>query len=224
MGQLRTGGAIFLSAGVPDPSAKHYLGPADTVAISAAVSALLQVTLGRRRLVWGGHPAITPIVWAFAESIGVDYADWVLLYQSLYFRDEFPEETEKFQNVVFTHRVDGDLLASLDLMRNRMIEETQFEAAVFVGGMKGILDEHDMFARRAPQAAILPIMSTGGAAAVLGETVGASRVFATNLDYVALMYEQLHINPNEKRYARVADQPAELADRIENPGHPKREN
>lgn len=83
--------AVFLSAVVPDPAAKHFLGDGDSVAISAAVSALLEVTLGRRKLVWGGHPAITPMVWAFAESMGVDYGDWVLLYQSLRFEDEFPK-------------------------------------------------------------------------------------------------------------------------------------
>lgn len=218
MGQLSKDGAVFLSAGVPDPSAEHYVGPADTVAISAAVSALLQVTLGRRRLVWGGHPSITPMVWAFAESMGVEYADWVVLYQSLFFRDEFPDETEKFRNVVFTDRVDGDQSASLGVMRNRMIEETEFAAAVFVGGMQGVRDEYDLFARKAPQASILPIMSTGGAAAALGESIGADRIFATNLDYVALMYDQLGIDPNERRYARVADQPTNLTERIQTPG------
>lgn len=38
--------SIFLSAGVPDPSAKHFLGEGDTAAISALVSALLFVALG----------------------------------------------------------------------------------------------------------------------------------------------------------------------------------
>ncbi|MDP9649681.1 hypothetical protein J2793_005148 [Paraburkholderia caledonica] len=33
---------------------------ADTVAITAAVSALVHVVLGRRLLIWGGQPAITP--------------------------------------------------------------------------------------------------------------------------------------------------------------------
>src|SRR5258705_4522652 len=40
-------------------------------------------TLGRRLLVWGGHPAITPMIWAAANDMGVDYGAWVHLYQSL---------------------------------------------------------------------------------------------------------------------------------------------
>ena len=44
--------AIFLSAGVPDPKrAQQYAKTADTIAITAAVSALVHVTLGRRLLV-----------------------------------------------------------------------------------------------------------------------------------------------------------------------------
>lgn len=61
--------AIFLSAGVPDPRrGPEYAATADTVAITAAVSALVYVTLGRRPLIWGGHPAITPMIWVIAED------------------------------------------------------------------------------------------------------------------------------------------------------------
>ena len=126
MGQLISEGAVFLSAGVPDPAAAHFVGDADSVAISSAVSALLQVTLGRRKLVWGGHPSITPMIWAFSESMGIDYGEWVLLYQSRRFEDEFPEENEYFQNVVYTDNVEDDTAASLAAMRARMLEDNRF--------------------------------------------------------------------------------------------------
>ena len=75
--------AIFLSASVPDPRrGPEYAQTADTVAITAAVSALVHVLLGRRLLVWGGHPAITPMVWGVAQGLGLDYGQWVKLYQS----------------------------------------------------------------------------------------------------------------------------------------------
>lgn len=218
MGQLMSEGAIFLSAGVPDPSAAHFVGDADSVAISSAVSALLQVTLGRRKLVWGGHPSITPMVWAFSESIGVDYSDWVLLYQSRRFEDEFPEENAHFQNVVYTDRVGDDINASLAVMRSRMIEDNRFDAAVFIGGMRGILDEYQLFKEKAPEANVLPIMSTGGAALLLGHEINADAALATNLDYSDLFYAQLAIDPNERRYAKLADQPANLNARLVRPG------
>ncbi|ACB97318.1 hypothetical protein [Beijerinckia indica] len=222
MGQLKAKAAVFLSAGVPDPAAPHFLGEGDSVAISAAVAALLEVTLGRRKLVWGGHPAITPMVWAFAESMGVDYGEWVLLYQSRRFEDEFPEETALFSNVVFTERVGTDISANLAFMRSLMIEENQFEAAVFIGGMQGIVDEYRLFSVRAPNAIILPVASTGGAARVLNEMLGGDPALAGNLDYVQLLYERLGIDPNEQRYAKPADQPAEVAARIEIPGRSRR--
>ena len=94
--------AIFLSASVPDPRrSPKYFSTADPIAIGAAVSALVYVTLGRRLLVWGGHPAITPMIWAAAEDMGVDYAAWVHLYQSRLFQDEFPAENARFQNVTY---------------------------------------------------------------------------------------------------------------------------
>ena len=171
MKQLRS---IFLSAGVPDPTAKHFMGEGDSAAISALVSALLFVALGRRPIVWGGHPAITPMIWAYAEALNVDYGKWVTLYQSEFFKDDFPEENARFGNVIVTQAVQGDREGSLEIMRRRMLSESKFEAAIFAGGMAGIFDEYRLFAELAAGATILPIVSTGGAAAILGEEIKAS--------------------------------------------------
>ncbi len=191
--------AIFLSAGVPDPSAKHFMGEGDTAAISALVSALLYVALGRRPIVWGGHPAITPMVWAYAEGLGVDYSKWVTLYQTDFFKDDFPEENERFKNVVVTEAVIGDRERSLELMRRRMLSESTFDAAVFVGGMGGIFDEYRLVQELAASAKILPIGSTGGAAAALASEMKVDMDLSEELDYVALLFDQLAIDPNEPR-------------------------
>lgn len=193
--------SIFLSAGVPDPNAKHYMGEADTAAISALVSALLFVALGRRQIVWGGHPAITPMIWAYAEALNVDYGKWVTLYQSDFFKDDFPEENARFGNVIVTKAVEGDRERSLEIMRRRMLSETRFEAAIFAGGMGGIFDEYRLVNELANGAKILPIVSTGGAAAALGAEVNASSDLVDELDYVALLFDRLSIDPNESRDA-----------------------
>ncbi|WP_443478351.1 hypothetical protein ACLIMP_22020 [Novosphingobium aerophilum] len=217
---MNPNGAVFLSAGVPDPAAKHFMGEADTAAITAAVSALLYVTLGRRQLVWGGHPAITPMVWAHAEAMGVDYGAWVKLYQSEFFEDEFPKETALFDNVVVTPEVPEDMAASLAIMREQMLDDTSFGAAVFVGGMQGIMDEFELFKAKAPDAAILPIMTAGGAAAILGQQIGADPEFAQERDYVALLHHQLDIHPSEQRYPTPVEQPEAVADRLRRPPEP----
>ena len=57
------------------------------------MSALATVVLGRRTLVWGGHPAITPMLWASAQELGVRYTNVVQLFQSKIWNDDFPAET-----------------------------------------------------------------------------------------------------------------------------------
>lgn len=208
--------AVFLSAGVPDPRAPHFMGEGDPAAISAAVSALLHVTLGRRRLVWGGQPAITPMIWAFAEDMAVDYGAWVKLYQSRLFEDEFPEETKRFKNVEFTDiKGDRNVRDSLTHMREQMLDETEFSAAVFIGGMRGIVDEYELFRTREPAARIVAIASTGGAARAVAEMTGRS--FGDHLDYVAAFYAALEVDPNERRYRTPEAQPDDPAARLADP-------
>ena len=211
--------AIFLSAGVPDPKrGPEYAATADSVAIGAAVSALVHVTLGRRLMVWGGHPAITPMVCVVAQDVGVDYGRWVRLYQSRHFKDEFPEDNERFQNVTFTDDVDGDREKSLLLMRERMFSEHAFKAAVFIGGMGGIVQEYELFRRLQPEAAVLPISSTGGATLEVASRAGPlPSDLADDLDYVSLFHRHLAISVREERFPNPEDQPSALEERFWRP-------
>jgi hypothetical protein len=207
---------IFLSAGVPDPArGPQYAATADTVAITAAVSALVHVTLGRRILVWGGHPAITPMVWAVAEALGVDYGAWVKLYQSEFFRDEFPEDNERFRNVTYTPKVDGDLGQSLHGMREKMFTDYSFKSAVFIGGMGGIVTEFEMLRRLQPSIDVKPVVSTGGAVLDVAQRMTeVSPDLADDLDYVNLFHRHLGIPVGELRYRDPSEQPAEAAQRL----------
>ncbi|WP_334061601.1 SLOG domain-containing protein [Limimaricola cinnabarinus] len=214
--------AIFLSASVPDPKrGPEFAATADSVLIGAAVSALVHVTLGRRPLVWGGHPAITPMIWVVAQDIGVDYGRWVQLYQSAHFEDEFPEDNEHFQNVTYTEDVEHDRDRSLLLMRERMFSEHVFKAAVFVGGMSGIIQEYELFRHYQPDATVLPIVSTGGATRQVAESMGALPAELTQeLDYVALFHEMLGVSVREERFKRPEDQPSDIEDRFWQPPTP----
>ena len=49
-------------------------------------------------------------------------------------------------------------------MRNRMLDEYEFAAGVFIGGMEGVEEEYRMFIKKHPHAITLPIASTGAAA------------------------------------------------------------
>lgn len=192
-------GAIFLSASVP--TRPPFNADSRPQEIQAVINALAQVALGRKKLVWGGHPAITPLLWAAAQSVSVEYAEAVALFQSRFFKDEdFPQENKHFANVTYVDSVPGDLANSLKAMRQAMINSTNFDAAVFVGGMEGIREEYDMFAATWPNATCIPIAQTGGAAYRLALDIGYQPPSdVAPLDFIALLYRELKIRPRQKR-------------------------
>ena len=156
---------IFLSASIPwqerDP---EYIETADIIAIRDAVIALTTVVLPSHRLIWGGHPSITPLVYHVMEKLNLNIQEHITLYQSMFFEKYFPKDNNKFDNIVLTDIVEGDRERSLLHMRNRMLGESEFVAGIFIGGMEGVEEEYDMFIKKHHNAIILPIASTGAAA------------------------------------------------------------
>lgn len=218
--KMNENSTIFLSASVPDTTRfPQYAESADNVAIAAAVGALVHVLLGRRRLVWGGHPAITPMVYAIAEDMGVDYSKWVTLYQSNYFEDRFPEDNSKFGNVVFTPKGKNRSF-SVAAMREKMLKDFSFEAGVFIGGMDGVVEEFHLLKKFQPSARVIPVISTGGATLEIATEIGGlSAELASNLDYISLFHSHLGVSAAESRYSTPEDQPRDLADRLLSAGH-----
>jgi hypothetical protein len=191
--------AIFLSAGIPIVGRGNYYETADPFLIQMAVREFVMLALGRRLIVWGGQPAITPMIWAVCEDIGVNYANSVVLYQSMFFEKQFPEENRRFENVVYTRAVSGNLNASLFEMRTAMLSRSDLEAAVFIGGMNGIDDEYQIFSEFHPKAKILPIASPGGAALQLAQRLQVQGSRLTDVDYASLFFNELGIRSDEPR-------------------------
>lgn len=156
--------AIFLSASVPLMTRGTYHETANPFLIQYAVRELGIAVLHKYKIVWGGHPAITPMLWSICEDLNVDYSEAVVLYQSRFFEDYFPEESRRFKNVIFTSAVDGDRESSLLLMRKEMLSRPDLVGAVFIGGMEGVEVEYEIFKHYHPDASILPVPSPGGAA------------------------------------------------------------
>lgn len=195
---------IFLSASVPLPDRdQKYIGTADIIAIRDAVIALTTVVLPKHRLVWGGHPSITPLVYYVMEKLNFNIQDHVKLYQSRFFERFFPEDNNKFNNVTLTDIIEDDREKSLLHMRERMLSEFDFSAAVFIGGMegingddeKGIDGEFKMFRERHPKALILPIASTGAATKIIYDTVVPEEMknerFEKDYGYMSLFQKYL---------------------------------
>lgn len=157
---------IFLSASIPLPEkGSIYYATADILAIREAVIALTTTVLPSFRLIWGGHPSITPLINYVMQKKGLDIKNHVKLYQSLFFENDFPQENAGFENIVLIEGSNGRE-QSVDVLRENIFEN-DFSAGVFIGGMSGVVDEYKIFANRFPEATIVVLASTGGAAKII---------------------------------------------------------
>ena len=160
---------IFLSASVPleerDP---RYFKSADVIAIRDAVIALASAVLANQsfHLIWGGHPSITPLITLVLDRYGLKMSDRVTLYQSYEFKKFFPPENKDVGRREYTDKKENRA-ASLLEMRQHMLGDHDYAAAVFIGGMEGVEDEYALFRQYHPAAPCYPIASTGAAARIL---------------------------------------------------------
>lgn len=186
--------SIFLSASVPLVGRGNYHETADPFLIQSAVRELVIAVIKDQKIVWGGHPAITPMIWTICQDLGVDYSSSVILYQSRFFEDRFPEENKHFHNVVLVDKVGENREASLLAMREEMLSRRDLNAAVFIGGMEGVEAEYELFRRFHPEGKVLPVPAAGGAARQLAERIGGFNKDAMrDVDFARLFRTELNI-------------------------------
>jgi hypothetical protein len=182
---------IFLSASVPLPS-RHpsYFQTADFVAIRDAVRALTMVVIERKaELVFGGHPAITPMIRLQIAQNRKEMSKLFVLFQSRYFQSAFPRDNSAFGRVRLVDAVRGDLDASLLRMRKKMLGG-RFSGGFFVGGMNGVEDEYALFGELHAGVPRFPVASTGAAASKLFDADSALRRYPElrdEISYLTLM-------------------------------------
>lgn len=162
--------SVFLSASIPLPPPardERYFETADQVAIRDSIRALVSAVVPSGTIVFGGHPAITPMVRLLVLNKGLSIKRHIVLFQSKFFSNDFPPEVRDFENLVVVDAVWGNREASLRLMRETMIASQEFAAGVFIGGMEGVEEEYEMFRYIHPKKPVYPIASTGAAALAL---------------------------------------------------------
>lgn len=186
---------IFLSASIPLPDRdQKFIGTADVIAIRDSVIALASTVLPHYNLIFGGHPSITALIAHVLTHSEIDVNQHVTLYQSGYFVKEFPEENKYMPHKVITKNL-GDRIASLSEMRRAMIEDNDYEAAFFIGGMEGVDEEYQAFVKAHPNTKIFPLASTGAAARIIFDRkpeLYNSRLL-TDLAYTSLFKDLLNI-------------------------------
>lgn len=170
---------VLLSASFPSGSRGIAFQPYDADAVADAVTALVAAVLAANgRIVFGGHPTITPLVLRMAADHGVQQT--VEVYQSDEFRDLITEPTRELERLGFGTIVStprgSNLSLSLTRMRHAMIDHNpDLVCALFVGGMEGIADEYAVVGELRPAVARLPMGAPGGAAARLDPVGGGGR-------------------------------------------------
>jgi len=197
---VKPGDIVFLSASVP--TREGWREDARPLQIEEAVIALARGVFARRgRLLFGGHPSISPLITSVAgEYLGPDprrAVRPVITFQSEYFRGSLPDETWDlyrmgWASIQWTPVVKGaDEQAtrrnSLALMRDWMLlgSSTPKDVAVncrlsapiamvAVGGMEGVCEETAVFLRRQRDGAFPP----GSNVYVIATGGGAARRLA----------------------------------------------
>jgi hypothetical protein len=188
---------IFLSASVPLRE-RHpvYFQTADPIAIRDAVIALATVVLPATGIVFGGHPAITPLISAVAARLR-QVRGQVVLFQSGWFVKTMPAHPG-IQHIEVVPE-EATLDNSLARMRDVMISSyPQFGAGVFIGGMDGVEREFERFGQIHPNTDVFPIASTGAAAELIWRNRppppgGWAPGLADDLAYLSLFRRLLRI-------------------------------
>lgn len=182
---------VFLSASVPLPSRhRRFFESADVLAIREAVKSLVEIVLPHGRITTGGHPAITPLIALFVRQAGLP-TNRLTIFQSRFFEGQFSESNASFGDVRLVDAVFNDRDASLRAMRETMLRSRRFDAAVFIGGMEGVIDEAEMFQEIHPDSIMIPVASTGAAAGEVFRSGDYPAAFATDLTYPTLFRHHL---------------------------------
>jgi hypothetical protein len=183
---MRAGDIIFLSASVP--YREGFREDANPAAIEEAIVSIARAVFARGgRLLFGGHPSVSPLIASIAgEYFPPDPARVerpVVTFQSEFYRGKLPDETWQLVRMGWSSI---QWAPNLDVMRDWMLLGKETPPAVIeahrlrppkamfaVGGMEGVVAEADLFLSHREDwggfAPILALTSGGGAARRLPE-------------------------------------------------------
>ena len=184
---------IFLSASIPSLG-RQFFEESNPLLIREAVVAFTRVCMEYNiGFYFGGHPAISPLVYQIAKNYLGDKDAPIRIYQSEWFKDMTPTDIKYFGNIVWTPKCE-DISSSVQLMRIQMFEENKDTCcAVFIGGMEGIVDEAEKLSSLYPNIKMLPMASTGCASAVVYQKFGINNAdMESNLVFLSAFRNLLY--------------------------------
>lgn len=186
-------GVVFLSASVP--VRQPYVEDARPADIEEAIVSIARAVFARGgRMLFGGHPSVSPLIASVAGAYFPPNPDRppperpIVTFQSEFFRRHLPDETWALHRmgwsvIEWTPNVNDSREQSLEVMRHAMLgvpgisddylsRNALRPATVMfaVGGMEGIRDEADILLHQSAwHTPIYAVTSGGGAARRLVE-------------------------------------------------------
>jgi hypothetical protein len=188
---------ILLSASVPAEKRNEKYTKIENaqIQVEEAVIGLARNTFqAGGKLIFGGHPSISPLVAMVATEFGLhrnvedrrenEGQKPITIFQSRAYADVIPKETSGlfdmgYSDVVWTEALNGEYYlpgntsgrqceASLHEMR-RVMMDRPIDALVCIGGMEGVEVEFHMFREKHPRRPIFLLERTGGATRLLAQ-------------------------------------------------------
>jgi hypothetical protein len=172
---------IFLSVSLPsaDRHQNYYLNTNPLNITNAVVSFIESILKRNGKIIFGGHPTISPLVLTVAKKFisilnGEKDPVRIYIYQSEMFKDKISKFTNELLDlgigkIIWTESFNDLREKSLYDMRVQMLKQHNISAGIFIGGMEGIEEEFDLFKEIYPETPMYLIGSSGGATKILFE-------------------------------------------------------
>jgi hypothetical protein len=186
---MREGSVVFLSASLPYRA--PWTASAQPAEIQRAIVSIARAVFARGgRLLFGGHPSVSPLIADIAgEYYPVDARRTIrpiVTVQSEFFKDRLPEKTWDLYTMGWSAiewtPAGQDREDSLTILREAMLgmngwgraiakhNELSPPVAMFaVGGMEGVRDEAAMFLQASTNPSVFLLKTPGACAAILTE-------------------------------------------------------
>ena len=162
--------AVFISAGYPPREHGEEYTPCDPGETSdAVVDFTTRILEYNGTLTFSAHPTLTPLLLHISRRLGVKNA--LTVYRSDWYASKWIPQINEIArsdlgHVKRTSRAEN-LEKSLNIMRQRMIQDTCYAGALFIGGREDVEVEYRLFSKYSPGTLRVRVAGTGGAAACL---------------------------------------------------------
>ena len=161
-------GRIFISASIPqqDRNDRYFKNSNPQDIIDCVKAITYEIIQNKMKVIFGGHPTISPVILNVKKNYPLESEERdIYIYQSKYFEEKISENTKElaknFGLIVWTKKREN-LEESLAIMRKEMLQNG-LDAAIFIGGMEGIIKEYHLFKEFHKTKPAYVIKTTGGA-------------------------------------------------------------